>query len=319
MRRRAVILGNRQVLRESKRVLVVVGHDGSMTVVGFVGLGGMGSRMARRLLEAGHEVVVWNRTPEKTSPLTDRGAVAAKNPAEAAGRADAVLTMVSDPAALRAVTEGPDGIAAGAGSAVTLIEMSTVGPAAVSRLASVLPAGTGLLDAPVLGSLAEAESGSLKIFVGGPAPLVEQWTPLLSALGSPIHVGPLGSGAAAKLVANLTLLGVLGLLGEALAFAQGLGLSRDIAFDVLAATPLAAQAERRRPAIETREYPARFSLSLALKDGNLIAEAAADSGVDLPLSRAARDRLADAESGGWGDRDYAAILAWILGEPRPPT
>ncbi|HEY3209548.1 MAG TPA: NAD(P)-dependent oxidoreductase [Actinomycetota bacterium] len=290
-----------------------------MTVVGFVGLGGMGSRMAGRLLDAGHEVVVWNRTPEKMSPLTDLGAIPAQSPADVAGRTDAVLTMVSDPAALRAVTEGQDGIAAGAGSSMTVIEMSTVGPAAVSRLESVLPGGTGLLDAPVLGSLAEAESGSLRIFVGGPAPLVDQWTPLLSTLGTPLSVGPLGAGAAAKLVANLTLLGALGLLGEALALAQGLGLSRDTAFEVLAATPLAAQAERRRPAIETGEYPARFPLSLALKDAGLIADAAAGVGVDLRLSRSARDWLGDAESGGWGDRDYAAVLAWILGNRDPGT
>jgi 3-hydroxyisobutyrate dehydrogenase/2-hydroxy-3-oxopropionate reductase len=176
-----------------------------------------------------------------------------------------------------------------------------------------------LLDAPVLGSLAEAESGSLRIFVGGPAPLVDQWTPLLSTLGTPLSVGPLGAGAAAKLVANLTLLGALGLLGEALALAQGLGLSRDTAFEVLAATPLAAQAERRRPAIETGEYPARFPLSLALKDAGLIADAAAGVGVDLRLSRSARDWLGDAESGGWGDRDYAAVLAWILGNRDPGT
>ncbi len=274
--------------------------------------------MARRLVDAGHEVLVWNRTPEKMSPLIDRGATPAGTPAEAAERADAVITMVSDPEALRAVTEGPDGIVAGAGSSVTAIEMSTVGPAAVSRLASVLPAGTGLLDAPVLGSLAEAESGSLKIFVGGPLPLVDQWTPLLSALGTPMSVGPLGSGAAAKLVANLTLLGVLGLLGEALALARGLGLSSETAFDVLTTTPLAAQAERRRPAIESGDYPARFSLTLAHKDANLIADAATAAGIDLRVSKAARDWFTDAKEGGWGDRDYAAVLAWILGTGDAP-
>ena len=148
--------------------------------------------------------------------------------------------------------------------------------------------------------------------MGGPASLVERWTPLLSALGSPVHVGPLGSGAAAKLVANSTLFGALGILGEALALADGLGLSREAAFEVLAATPLAAQAERRRVAIETGEYPARFSLSLARKDVDLILGAASAAGVDLRLVTAARTWLAEAEETGWGDRDYAAVLAWIL-------
>jgi 3-hydroxyisobutyrate dehydrogenase len=286
-----------------------------MTAVGFVGLGGMGSRIARRLLLAEHDLVVWNRTSEKMAPLVDLGAVAAKTPAEAAERSEVVMTMVSDPAALRAVTEGPSGLAVGSDASSTVIEMSTVGPDAIARLESILPKGSGLLDAPVLGSLAEAVSGSLRIFVGGPTTLVKRWTLLLSTLGSPMHVGPLGSGAAAKLVANLTLLGALGVLGEAMALAQGLGLGRDTAFDVLAATPLAAQAERRRPAIEEDDFPPRFSLSLARKDADLIAEAAHETGVDLRVAAAVRRWLADAEDASWGDRDYSSVLAWILRKP----
>jgi 3-hydroxyisobutyrate dehydrogenase-like beta-hydroxyacid dehydrogenase len=283
-----------------------------MSAVAVVGLGAMGSRIARRLLDAGHEVVVWNRTPAKTEELVALGATAGESPAESARRAEVVITMVSDPDALRAVAAGPDGIAAGADDSVTVIEMSTVGPAALAELALLLPPGAGLLDAPVLGSLSEAESGSLAVFVGGPEALVERWTPVLSALGSPIHVGPLGAGAAAKLVANTTLFGTLGVLGEALALAQGLGLSREATFAVLGKTPLAAQAERRRPAIESGDHPARFSLSLARKDADLIAEAAEAARVDLRLTEAARRWLAAAEEAGWGDRDYAAVLAWIL-------
>lgn len=287
-----------------------------MTAVGFIGLGAMGSRMAHRLLDAGHELVVWNRTREKMSPLTEGGAKAAASPADAASRAEVVITMVSDPAALRAVTEGPDGIISGTTASTTVIEMSTVGPAAVSRLASVLPPGTSLLDGPVLGSLAEAEAGTLEIFVGGPADLFERWASLLSVMGSPIHVGPLGAGAAAKLVANSTLLGVLGVLGEAVALAEALGLSREAAFDVLSATPLAAQAQRRRTSIEKGDFPPRFSLALARKDAELISGAAGASGVDLRLLAAARSWLADAEEAGWGDRDYSALLAWILRSKR---
>jgi 3-hydroxyisobutyrate dehydrogenase/2-hydroxy-3-oxopropionate reductase len=188
--------------------------------------------------------------------------------------------------------------------------MSTVGPAAIERLAAALPAGTPLLDTPVLGSLSEAESGSLKIFVGGPRELFERWAPLLSELGEPMHAGPLGSGAAAKLVANLALLGTLTLVGEAVRLGDELGLEREKAFDVLAATPLAAQAERRRrEAIESREPPPpRFALSLARKDGDLIAAAAPD----LRVVEAARSWLRDAEAAGLGDRDYAAVLRYIL-------
>jgi 3-hydroxyisobutyrate dehydrogenase/2-hydroxy-3-oxopropionate reductase len=282
-----------------------------MTTVAFIGLGAMGSRMAGRLVDAGHQVVVWNRTPTKTQQLAGRGAVPAGSPAEAAGRADVVMTMVSDAGALRAVTEGPDGVAAGVAGPATVFEMSTVGPAAVTRLASVLPDGVELLDAPVLGSLSEAESGTLRIFVGGPAELVDRSVPLLSALGSPVHVGALGAGAAAKLVANSTLLGVLGVLGEAVALARGLGLSGDAAFEVLSGTPVAAQAERRRDAIETGDYPHRFTLSLARKDADLVVEAAAAAGVDLRLARAAQSWFAAAEDDGRGDQDYSAVLARI--------
>jgi 3-hydroxyisobutyrate dehydrogenase-like beta-hydroxyacid dehydrogenase len=284
-----------------------------VSVVAVVGLGAMGSRVARRFLEAGHELHVWNRSAGKAAPLVEAGAAAAATPAEAAARAEVVLTMVADPAALRDVTEGEDGVAAGVGEGATVIEMSTVGPEAVRRLASVLGARSGLLDAPVLGSRSEAEEGTLKVFVGGPDELVERWTPLLSALGSPLHVGPLGSGAAAKLVANTTLVGTIGVLGEALALAAGLGIPREQAFEVLAATPLAGQAERRREAVESGEYPPRFALYLARKDAELVVAAARDASVDLRLTEAARTWLADAEEAGLGDRDYSAVLARILG------
>lgn len=284
-----------------------------MSVVAVVGLGAMGSRVARRLLEASHELVVWNRTAERAAPLVEAGAVAAATPAEAAARAEAVLTMVADPAALRDVTEGGEGVAAGVREGATVIEMSTVGPDAVRRLAAVLEERAGLLDAPVLGSRSEAEAGTLTIFVGGPDDLVARWTPLLSVLGSPLHVGPVGSGAAAKLVANTTLVGTIGVLGESLALAEGLGLSREKAFEVLASTPLGAQAERRRESIDSGEYPPRFALYLARKDAELVVSAAREADVDLRLTEAARSWLAEAEEAGLGDRDYSAVLARILG------
>ena len=284
----------------------------SVTRVAVVGLGAMGSRVARRFLDAGHAVTVWNRSPDAVEPLAALGARRADSPADAARAAEAVVTMVADPAALQAVTEGPAGVTAGLAAESTLIEMSTVGPHAVARLAEVVPEEAGLLDAPVLGSLPEAESGDLRVFVGGPEPLAQRWLPLLSAVGSPLHVGPLGTGAAAKLVANSTLFGVLGVLGEAIALAEGLGLSRSAAFEVRAATPLGAQAKRRRPSVETGEYKTRFRLTLARKDADLIAEAVREAGLDLRVAAAAASYLREAEAAGWGERDYSAVLARIL-------
>ena len=266
--------------------------------VAVVGLGGMGSRIAQRLIDAGHELTVWNRTAAKAEVL---GVPIAATPAEAAARSEVVITMVAGPPALGAVTEGPDGVAAGAGGA-TVIEMSTVGPAAIQRLSSQV---SELLDAPVLGSLSEAEAGTLSIFVGGERELFERHRALLEALGNPLYVGPTGSGAAAKLVANSTLFNVIGAIGEALALAEALGLSRDAAFDVLGRTALADQAERRRPALESGEFPPRFPLRLARKDADLHAE----TGLDLRLTMAAGSWLAEA---GDGEQDYSAVLERIL-------
>jgi 3-hydroxyisobutyrate dehydrogenase-like beta-hydroxyacid dehydrogenase len=283
-----------------------------VTTVAVLGLGAMGGRIARRLVQTGHEVVVWNRTAARTAPLVELGARAADSPAEATRAAQVVLTMVADPEALIAVTEGTDGVASASGRGTTVIEMSTVGPAAIGRLRSVLPDEAGLLDAPVLGSLGEAESGTLLVFVGGPADLARRWTPLLSDLGSPIPVGPLGTGASAKLVANATLVGTLALLGEVIALADGLGVPRETAFRLLAATPLAAQAERRRPSLETGGFPLRFSLSLARKDAELIAAAVEDAGVDARVLGAAARWFVEADEAGLGDRDYSEVLTRII-------
>jgi 3-hydroxyisobutyrate dehydrogenase-like beta-hydroxyacid dehydrogenase len=196
--------------------------------------------------------------------------------------------------------------------------MSTVGPTAINELAGRMPEGTHLVDAPVLGSLTEAEGGSLRIFVGGDTELAERARPVLDVLGEPLYVGPLGSGAAAKLVANSTLFGVIAVLGEAIALGESLGLSRASLFAVLAATPVAAAAERRRAAVEEGKYPPRFPLSLALKDAELVAEAAAAAGVELRVAEAARRWFAEAAEEGWEDLDYSAVLARISGQSRPP-
>ena len=285
-----------------------------MTTVAVIGLGAMGSRSARRFLAAGHEVVVWNRTPEKAAGLVELGAASAESPADAARRAEVLITVVSDPAALRAVTEGPDGIAAGSDASTTVVEMSTVGPLAVRWLASALPPDTGLLDAPVLGSLSEAESGTLLVFVGGPRRLVKRWIPLFAELGSVLVAGPLGSGAAAKLVANATLIGSLTLLGETIALADRMGLGRELTMEILASTPLSLASERRRGQLETGEFPLRFRLALARKDAELIQETAAAAHVDARVLAAAAAWFADAEEAGLGDEDYSTVLRRIIGE-----
>lgn len=283
-----------------------------MDRVSVVGLGAMGSRIALRLLAGGHQVLIWNRSAEKLAPLLAHGAKAVSTPREAAASSRTLITMVADPQALRAVSEGPDGIAAGAHPDLVVVEMSTVGPTAVRRLASQVGPRAHLIDAPVLGSIGEAESGALTVFAGGPAEVVDEVEPLLSALGTVVRVGPLGAGAAAKLVANAALLGSLTVFGETLALADGLGLPREVAAAVLASTPLAEQARRRLPLIESGDYPRRFALSLARKDADLILGYCASAAVPAPVLAATRNWLVTAEAEGRGDADYTAALASIL-------
>jgi 3-hydroxyisobutyrate dehydrogenase-like beta-hydroxyacid dehydrogenase len=278
--------------------------------VGVVGLGAMGARIARRLLGAGHEVTVWNRDATKAEPLAAAGSRRADSPAETARDADAVIVMVTGPEALAAVTEGADGLLVALDGAV-LVQMSTVGLEALRRLERAVPERS-LVDAPVLGSISEAEAGTLTVFAGGPTELVDRCTPLLSVLGRVLPVGAVGAGTAAKLVANLTLVGVIGVLGESLALARGLGLDDETAFEVLASTPLGAQAQRRRSAFENGEYPPRFQLSLARKDADLILEAARAAGIDLRLAASAQSWLADAERAGRGRDDYSSVLDEIV-------
>jgi 3-hydroxyisobutyrate dehydrogenase-like beta-hydroxyacid dehydrogenase/pimeloyl-ACP methyl ester carboxylesterase len=281
--------------------------------VAVLGLGAMGSRIAARLLESGRRVVVWNRTADRTDELTARGAETADTPALTVDGVDVVVTMLADPDALLAVVLGRDGVADGLRAGQTLVEMSTVGPTAVARVRDVVPAGVAVVDAPVLGSIGEAERGSLVLFVGAEEEDAARVQPLLAELGDAIHVGGPGAGAAAKLVANSTLFGSVSVLGEALALADHLGLERDAAFAVLSHTPMAAQAERRREALERASYPRRFALSLARKDAALVA----DAGADLRVAQAALSWLDQAEAAGAGGSDYTAVLQMII-EPSEP-
>ena len=145
-----------------------------MSCVGILGTGAMGSGFAERLLACGHRVRVWNRTRAAVDPLVALGAAAAQSPAEVAAESDFVITSVSDAVALRAVSEGAQGFAAGAHPGLIALEMSTVGPDAIRALRETLPASNALLDAPVHGPPDSARAGSLAIFVGGDADVLEQ-------------------------------------------------------------------------------------------------------------------------------------------------
>ena len=281
-----------------------------MAKLAFLGLGQMGTPMAARLLDAGHDLTVWNRTSAKTEPLVDQGATAAASPAAAVAGADAVITMLADPQALEQVLFADDGVVGALRPGQWLIDMSTVGPDTIRSIGRRMPEEVTLVDAPVRGSVPEATAGRLIIFVGATRAAFENVEPLLAALGTPHHVGGPGAGAAAKLVANLTLGVAITAVGEALALGGTLGLDRATVLDVLAATPIGATAMSKRPNIEAGTYPPSFKLRHALKDLRLVAETA--DGKKLELTAAARDWLERAADDGAADLDISAVVATIL-------
>lgn len=286
-----------------------------MTKVAFLGLGSMGAPMAMRLVGAGHDVTVWNRSPGNTAPLRDRGARVAASPADAARDADAVFTMLADPAALDAVLFGPQGAASALRAGSAWIDCSTTGPDAFLDLARRLPAGVTAIDAPVLGSVPQATEGSLQIFVGAAPDVLARWSSVLSALGRPIHAGPMGAGAALKLVANSTLGALMTALGEALALADAFQLDTKTVLDVLENSPIGVTTRAKRALVESGEYPARFRLALAAKDMRLVNAAAAARQVDLQVARAAQGRLEAANAAQLGELDYSAVIAHIRQRP----
>src|SRR6185437_5672003 len=206
----------------------------AMTTIASLGLGRMGAAMAARLLAAGHEVHVWDRTPDRAAPLVAAGARAAPSPAAAARGAGVVITMLTDAAAVEAVLSGPDGALAGR--------------------------RPGLVDAPVAGSVAEAAAGELIILAGGPDEAIDRAAPVLAALGTVRRCGGVGAGSALKLVLNTALVTAVAALADALAVADAAGVDRAAALDALAAGPLSGAVGR------ATATGASFPVALAAKD-----------------------------------------------------
>jgi len=287
-----------------------------MAKIGFLGLGEMGTPMASRLLGARHEVVVWNRTPERTSLLAKAGAAVASTPAKAAAGADFVITMLATPEALEQVLFGSSGLQAALSPGQILIDMSTVGPNEVRSAAARLPKGTSLVDAPVRGSVPQASSGKLDIFVGATDPDYERVRPILEPLGSVRHAGGPGSGAAMKLVANLALGAAMVTLGEALSLGDSLELEPGVVLDVLAGSPIGPIVAAKRANVESGRFAPSFKLRHAAKDLRLVTEAAAVTGRDLRQARANRAWFDEAAERGAADLDFSAVVETIGGQRR---
>jgi 3-hydroxyisobutyrate dehydrogenase-like beta-hydroxyacid dehydrogenase len=298
-----------------------------MATLGFVGLGAMGSRLARRLLEAGHTVVGYNRSAGKARALEAAGLKVAATPREATAGASAVFSMVTDNAALKAVALGPDGIVAGLGRDAVFVEMSTVSPAVTREIGEAVAArGAAMLDAPVSGSTITVEQGHASIVVGGDAGALERVRPYLAAMGPGgiTHVGALGVAKTMKIATNLGLAVQILAFSEAVLLAEKAGIARATAVEALLKSVVASPMIKYRGPFVVGAMPreAWFNVGMMQKDLQLALDQAHATGVTLPTTALTQEWLSMARGLGLGERDFATVfdvLAGVSGLPASPN
>jgi 3-hydroxyisobutyrate dehydrogenase len=293
-------------------------------MLGFVGLGYMGSRIASRLMDAGYPLGIYNRTRDKTRALAERGARVYDSPREMAADADTVFSMLADDAAVEQVMLGPDGIVAAARSGSTIIDLSSVHPDTSRRLASVARLrNVVVLDASVSGSTPQAADGSLVVFVGGERAAYEQARPLLDIIGNHIfYLGPSGAGATMKLVANSLLGAGMQALAEALVLGQRAGLDRTTLLDVLEQTAVVTPGQKHKlQNVRSGEYPVEFPLRLMYKDLLNVERLAGQRAVPTPAIAAAQQMFAVEQAKG-REEDFSALIRTmeeLAGVSAPPA
>ncbi len=282
-----------------------------MPRVGFVGLGMMGGRIAGRLLGAGHTVTGHNRTRAKAEWLLAEGMRWAESPRAAVEASEVTFSMVTGTAALRAVTEGPDGVLAGLGPGKVYVDMSTVSPAASQELAGrVAERGAAMLDAPVSGSVVTLEEGRLSIMVGGDRQVVDRVLPILRDIGPTVtHVGPNGRAVLMKIATNLSLAVQLVAFSEGVLLAAKAGIPRETAVEVLLHSVIASPMLRYRgPFVLKPPQEAWFNVDMMQKDLLLALEAGRELDVPLPTTALSNQLLTTARAMGLQERDYATVF-----------
>ena len=282
-----------------------------MANLGFVGLGVMGSRMVKRLLDAGHDVTGYNRTPAKAQPLLEAGMKWADSPRAAAEAADVVFSMIANNTALRAVNEGENGIVAGLSAGKIYVEMSTVSPAAIRELAKQVEAkGAEMLDAPVSGSSITLEEGKLSFMVGGASKTFEKVLPLLQAIGpKATHVGANGLAAAMKIATNLSLAVQMLAFSEGLLLAEKSGIARESAVEVLLNSVIASpMVKYRGPFVLKMPDEVIFDVNMMQKDLLLALEMGLQLDVPMPTTAVTNQMLTAARAMGLADKDFAILF-----------
>ncbi len=281
--------------------------------IGFIGLGNMGNLMVQRLLQAGYQMTVYDRTKEKTQDAAHQGAQVADHLRELAATCDVIMSMVSDNHALEAIMHGPDGALAGTKSGTIFIDLSTVSPEESRHIsAAIKEKNASMIDAAVSGSTPQLKEGNLVIFVGGEQEIYERCKPILEHLGKSIfYMGESGKGTTMKMVVN-TLLGLgMQAVAEALALGEKAGLDKQQLIDVLGQTTAIAPAHKAKLTnIKNEEYPVTFALPMMRKDFSLILRMAAELSVPMPATAAAEQMYAAALAQGHNE-DYSIMLQFM--------
>jgi 3-hydroxyisobutyrate dehydrogenase-like beta-hydroxyacid dehydrogenase len=279
-------------------------------LLGFIGIGHMGSRIARRLLDQGYDLTAYNRNRDAAEALVEFGATVADSIAELASQADIILSCLANDEAVLSVYTGSQGVFEQARPGSVIIEMSTVFPWTSRELHRLgLEAGVKFLDTPISGSTPAAEQGALTLFCGGDEEAFHAAQPIFSAIARQnFYLGPGGSGATMKLVVN-TLLGVgMQAIAEAVALGRKAGLDRHRLLDVLSQTAVVAPAHAGKlQRVDLDDYSTQFAIRLMNKDFRLILDTAADARVPMPATAAAFQMNA-AEFSGGHEEDFSAVI-----------
>ena len=281
-----------------------------MARVGCIGLGTMGGPMAGHLLDAGHEVAVWNRTAAKGDELVARGARRADSPADAARDADVVVTCVSDTPDLVAVVLGDHGVIEGIREGAVLLDCSTVSPSAEKELAEALAGkSVEVVDAPLSGGAEGAKNGVCTAFVGGSETAFASAKPILEAFCKTItHLGPTGAGQAAKAVNQIIISGTYASVGEGLAYAEQAGLPMEALVEALSGGEAGSWIlTTRSPKYISHEYPAGFRTVLHRKDLGIAIEEGEAVGLELRLTRLVAEWQDALIAAGYGEEDSSAL------------
>src|SRR6266702_185613 len=250
--------------------------------LGFIGMGHMGSHMAQRLLDAGYQVTVYDRTREKAQEVGQRGALVAPTPKELAANCQVVLVCVTDDEAQQDVMFGPEGALAGVHAGSIIIDLSTVSPDASRRLfQAAREQGVPMIDAAVSGSVPQVDQGSLVIFVGGEQETYEQCKPILDVLG------------------------------QAIALGEKAGIEKGLLLDVLGQTAVLTPGQKSKlENVRREQYPTNFALSLMHKDLSLVLSQAYDVSVSMPATAAAQQMFTAAMAKGM-DADFSIMIQFM--------